>query len=119
LVWAIDGAPIAENSRWNGFYQLGAFSKTLLCRHNRPYLVLGNAIDLGEYAPIPAADNPHPRLVFIGSRRCPWHGMAKIVALARAFSQWHFDIIGYGPDDVEGNVPSNVKLHGYLSAERV
>jgi hypothetical protein len=45
--------------------------------------------------------------------------MAKIVALARAFSQWHFDIIGYGPDDVEGNVPSNVKLHGYLSAERV
>jgi glycosyltransferase involved in cell wall biosynthesis len=96
------------------FISLELSQKPYYARHRRPYLVLGNAIDLGKYAPIPAPNNPHPRLVFIGSRRCPWHGMAKIVALARAFSQWHFDIIGYGPDDIQGNVPSNIKLHGYL-----
>jgi len=80
-----------------------------------PKAVIPNSIDLQRHEAFPAAQNDTPRLVFIGAPRTPWHGVDKIVRLARHFPAWTFDLIGPGPDEI-GNHPTNVKVHGLLDA---
>jgi glycosyltransferase involved in cell wall biosynthesis len=78
-----------------------------------PIVVVPNSIDLARREPFPPADNNAPRLVFIGAPNTPWHGVDKIVRIARAFPTWTFDLIGPGPDEVVGH-PLNVRVHGLL-----
>lgn len=79
---------------------------------SKPIEVIGNGINLDNIKPFPAPDNPVPHLVFLGSEGQVWHGVDKIVLLARAFPNWHFDIVGPRLEGME--VPPNVTLHGFL-----
>lgn len=78
-------------------------------------VVVPNSIDLARHEPLPPTDNDAPRLVFIGAPHTPWHGVDKIMRLARAFPTWTFDVIGPGPEEVVGH-PLNVRVHGLLDA---
>ena len=79
-----------------------------------PRLVIGNGITLAD---IPhratASDNPSPRLFFIGSSDWEWHGIDKILLLARLRPDWRFDIVG-GASMRGPEVPSNVQCRGQL-----
>jgi glycosyltransferase involved in cell wall biosynthesis len=80
-----------------------------------PTAVIPNSVDLFRHEPLPAARNDAPRLVFIGAPGTPWHGVDKILRLARACPGWSFDVIGPSPEEVP-DAPSNVRVHGLLVA---
>lgn len=76
--------------------------------------VIANGIDLASVAPAarPEAVLGRPRAAFIGSPNQPWHGVDKIVWLARQRPSWTFDIIG--EEAPSTSVPDNVTFHGVL-----
>jgi hypothetical protein len=80
---------------------------------HKPGLVVSNSIDLSAVAPMPAPRNDHPHLAFIGTPGFAWHGVEKLVELARIYPDIVIDVIGY--DHIEGlaDLPHNLILHGY------
>lgn len=86
-------------------------------RFGRPYIVIGNSIDLQRFQALPAPNNAGPILVFIGSTNQPWHGIDKIFWLARRFKHWRFDLIGPEPGGLK-DVPTNIVCHGFINKPR-
>jgi len=84
--------------------------------YHKPTCVIANGIDLENFIPLNAPINSAPRLAFIGNPGYLWHGVDKLVNLARLIPDVHLDIIGY--DSLPGfeALPGNLHLHGYLSA---
>lgn len=80
-----------------------------------PKAVIPNSIDLGHHEPLPPPHNASPRLVFVGAPRTPWHGVDKIMSMARQFPNWTFDVIGPGAKELAGH-PPNMQVHGLLDA---
>jgi hypothetical protein len=85
--------------------------------YRKPTCVIANGIDLRSFTPLSAPANVVPRLVFIGSPGYIWHGVDKLVDFARRFPDLQLDIIGYDALPEFEPLPSNLNLHGYLSAE--
>jgi hypothetical protein len=79
--------------------------------------VIANGVDLKEFPILPAPANEHPSLVFIGHPGYVWHGVDKIVTLARMFPDLYLDIIGYDQLPDFGPLPANLTLHGYLEMD--
>ncbi len=80
-------------------------------------LVLGNAIDIALHPPSPSPTHPDPRLVFLGSSGCVWHGVDKLRPVARRFPTWRIDVVGLRREEVGGEWPGNVVFHGFLPNE--
>jgi glycosyltransferase involved in cell wall biosynthesis len=76
----------------------------------RPQIVLGNGIALDRIEPLPATFAERPRLAFIGSKGAEWHGVDKLVRLARALPEFDFDCIGIPQVVVESS--ANIVFHG-------
>ena len=85
--------------------------------YRKPMCVISNGIDLSVFQPLPAPDNDAPRLVFIGTPGYSWHGVDKLVELARIFPDLQVDIVGYDKLPEYEQLPSNLSLHGYLGAD--
>ncbi|GAB4503738.1 MAG: hypothetical protein Fur0043_07300 [Anaerolineales bacterium] len=89
-------------------------------RYRKPARVIANGIDLDNFTPLPAPSNPTPRLAFIANPGYLWHGVDKLVTLARLVPDIQVDIIGYDSlpvrQDKISPYPENLHLHGYLSA---
>ncbi len=92
-------------------------------RYRKPTRVIANGIDLENFEPLPAPSNLTPRLAFIANPGYLWHGVDKLVTLARLIPDVHLDIIGYdtlpvGRDFIPPGppLPENLHLHGYLPA---
>ena len=85
--------------------------------YRKPTCTIANGIDLDSFLPLPAPTNITPRLVFIASPGYPWHGVDKLVELARRYKDLQIDIIGY--DNLPGYepLPVNLCLHGYLASK--
>lgn len=83
----------------------------------RPHVVVPNGIDLQRFTPQPPSGNTQPHLFFIGHPHTIFHGLDKIAALARHFTDWHFDIVGPGPDEFEAPLPPNLVVHGLLAQD--
>jgi hypothetical protein len=82
-----------------------------------PALVLGNGVDLSTLTPLPAATGASPRLVVLSHPGTPWHGVDKLVGLARREPTWDFDVIGPVPADFGAQIPPNMHLHGWCAPE--
>lgn len=82
----------------------------------KPVVVIANGIELAKCEPLPAPNNPHPRLIFIGAADNPWHGVDKILRLARSNPGWLFDLVGDTTFGQPGPLAENVTMHGHLSA---
>jgi glycosyltransferase involved in cell wall biosynthesis len=68
---------------------------------------------------LPAPKNAHPVLTLVGTPGMSWHGVDKLIEFAKLFPEITVNIVGYGAGDVDGAVPSNVKLHGFLNSQQV
>lgn len=86
-------------------------------RFRKPYRVIGNGICLREFEPVPPVLQGEVHLVFIGHNGIPWHGVDKIMYLARACPDWRFDIVGTEALDDARELP-NVHFHGFLDRGR-
>ena len=84
---------------------------------DKPMCVISNGIDLSAFSPLDAPNNAIPRIVFIGTPGFSWHGVDKLVELARTFPDLQVDIVGYGELPEYEPLPSNLTLHGYLGAD--
>jgi glycosyltransferase involved in cell wall biosynthesis len=85
--------------------------------YRKPTCVITNGIDLSAFQPLPAPNNPMPRVVFIGTPGYAWHGVDKLVELARRYPDVQVDIVGYDQLPEYEPLPSNLVLHGYLGAD--
>ena len=78
--------------------------------------VIANGIDLDATAFLQAPTNKRPRVIFAGTDSSPWHGVDKILWLARRLPCFDFDIVGdlsVGKNDS----PNNVCVHGFQSGD--
>ncbi len=83
--------------------------------YHKPTCVIANGVNLDKFIQLPAPSNHIPRLVFIGNPGCLWHGIDKLVTLARLVPDIQLDLIGYSElPDLEP-LPENITLHGYLA----
>ena len=48
-----------------------------------------------------------------------WHGVDKLLPLAERYSDLQIHIVGYRRADLQGKIPENVHLYGYLDHEDV
>jgi len=80
----------------------------------KPSVVIGNSIALQDYPRFPPPNNQTARLVFLGTGNQPWHGVDKIITLAKRFPKWYFDLIGPTFNTIK-YVPPNVFGHGRLT----
>lgn len=85
-----------------------------LRRFGPPVATIPNGIELASLPVLPGREGP-PRIGFVGSAGCPWHGVDDLVALARTWPELQVEIIGYSPADIAGAVPENVRAHGPLT----
>lgn len=86
--------------------------------YRKPVCVIANGVDLSKFPPLPPAKNLVPHLVFIGSPGYAWHGVDKIMVLARQIPDVNIDVVGYDRlPDLEP-LPENIKLHGYLGVDQ-
>jgi len=80
-----------------------------------PKCVVGNGIDLERYPALPVSKSKTPHLLFISSPAV-WHGIDKLMFLAKQFPHWTFHLVGLTSSDVP-QAPKNVQLYGRLSLD--
>ena len=76
-----------------------------------PKYIIGNGIDLSKYR-ITKVENNTIDLVFIGTDGQKWHGVDKILELAKVKTNWHFHIIGISNTKLKLN---NITFYGVLN----
>jgi hypothetical protein len=79
--------------------------------------VITNGVDLGAYPMLAARASGAPRLVFVGTAGQPWHGVDKLVRLARVQPDWRVDIVG--SQRPGSGAPPNMTWHGALGRDDV
>ena len=84
-------------------------------RYRRPSVVIANGVRLVDVPAVPPPDPPNaaPRLIFLGHPHSPWHGLDQLEAMAAAFPDWEFDVVGPGPVELTRRLP-NLRAHGVL-----
>lgn len=85
--------------------------------YRKPTCVIANGVDLNKFIQLPAPANHIPHLVFIGNPGCLWHGVDKLVTLARLIPDIQLDIVGYSELPDFEPLPENITLHGYLALQ--
>lgn len=77
----------------------------------KPVCVIANGFDVRSVQPRKPPCNTRPQIVFVGSPGQAWHGVDKVLDLARRLPGFDFHIVG---PELAGDTPSNVVRHGYL-----
>lgn len=89
-----------------------------IANYRKPYVVISNGIEIKNYHVLPPSENLNPHLVFIGTPGYPWHGVDKLILLAKKLPEIHFDIIGYTQKNVQNSqIPPNMVFHDFLKQE--
>ncbi len=83
-------------------------SKTF-CTQGKPCTVIANGADVASMPFVSSVANSRPKFVFIGSAGQPWHGVDKIVAMARNMKAFDFHVVG-----MDGASSDNLFFHGFL-----
>jgi len=94
----------------------GSFS-----RFHGPACTIPNGADVEDFPFRENTNNLQPNLVFVGSPGQAWHGLDKIWWLAKQLGHCKFHIVGPSRAECEAvwsDLPENVELHGYLSADK-
>ena len=87
-------------------------------RWGTPVEVVTNGIDL-DGVPIAARrDRERPLAAFLLGLPMPWHGLDKLLALARAVPDWDFAVIGVAPAGLPRDAPANVFGHPRMGRDR-
>lgn len=97
------------------FANSGLMNTSEFNRFHKQSIVLTNGIDLKSTPSYPAPNNTPPHLIFIGTPGMAWHGLDKLVDLARTFPDLIIDIVGMSEIEGISDLPGNLILHGYLS----
>ena len=86
----------------------------LLPRHNKPFAVISNGINLTQIEVLPPPQNNQPVITMVCSPGMKWHGVDKLMRFAEQAPDVIVNLVGYSAKDLETPSPPNVKLHGFL-----
>lgn len=81
-----------------------------------PVRVIANGADL-DIEPLQSPGAAEPLAIFLAGTLMPWHGIDKLLVLARELPQWRFALVGVPVDALEGPPPANVELHPSMPRE--
>ena len=84
-------------------------------RLQAPCVVIGNSISLQAHSELAPGRSDVPTLAFLGTDKQAWHGVDKILWLARARKNWKFYLIGISATP-ERERPDNVSFYGPMKA---
>lgn len=87
-------------------------------KFNKPSLVVGNGYDFNNVAYQKQSFSEPAKFVFIGTPGQAWHGVDKVLFLAKKFTENEFHIIGPSVE-ILANASKNVIIHGYLNQMEV
>ena len=83
-----------------------------------PQVVISNGINLSNFTVKKSADQDKIRLVFVGSSNMKWHGLNRIMELAKMFTSWEFIIVGTDYEAYE-EIPDNVSCIGWIDKDKL
>lgn len=127
---------VEYRSRGYIFYWINRLTRNLILAPARGYIVpthelirllhlkiekcihiVSNGIDVKEAQVLPPTAHQQPVITLVGSPGMDWHGVDKLIQLAKIYPDLQINIVGYSSKDIEGTVPKNVNLHGFLHKE--
>jgi len=82
-------------------------------------VVISNGINMEDVEILPPTQNKTPVITLVGSPGMNWHGVDKMLTLVTMCPDLTINIIGYSKNDVGGDVPPNLHLHGFLGREQI
>lgn len=88
-------------------------------KYGKPVKVIANGINLDLYEQLPPPSNPKPVITFVGSPGMTWHGVDKLVHVARKCPDLTINVVGYRSSDIGSDLPPNLNPHGFLNRENV
>lgn len=80
-------------------------------------LTIANGIEVERYPNRQPPSNPAPRLIFVGSAGCAWHGVDKLSHIGQRFPEWTIDVVGMERSAASVEMPRNVVFHGFLGED--
>jgi hypothetical protein len=81
--------------------------------------IISNGMDVKEAQAFPPTNHKHPTITLVGSPGMDWHGVDKLIQLAKIYSDLQINIVGYLPKDVDETFPMNVHFHGFLGKDEL
>lgn len=85
-------------------------------KYDKPIITISNGY---EFESLPKKNNYHkntrPQLIFVGSPGMVWHGVDKVVQMAKNITEYDFHLVGVSFE----NGPSNIINHGTLNKENL
>lgn len=92
-------------------------TSSIFKKYKKPFIVIGNGYDFDGVLSIRKNSNEIIKFVFIGTPNQNWHGIDKVITMAKYFHSHEFHIIGISKDELQINC-SNITTYGYLSQEK-
>jgi hypothetical protein len=96
-----------------GFVSVSYEIENLYKKYNKPIVTIANGYDISQIPKFEKTINERKQVIFVGSPNQAWHGVEKIIYLAKNLKEFDFHIVG-----PVLNLPqklNNIKLHGYLA----
>jgi hypothetical protein len=103
---------------------VGVTSECLEGLPHRPNVQVGNSIDFSDSVFISSRLERcvSKKIIFVGSEGCPWHGVDRLVDVARELPEYKFFVVGYSKGYLMNNIsralPNNFIACGYLTGSR-
>lgn len=80
-----------------------------------PSTVVSNGINLSSFITRKNAEvESNVNLVFVGSKNMEWHGLDRVLDLAKEFEQYNFIVVGYDKKGFLADTPRNVTFCGWV-----
>ncbi|MBM3138220.1 MAG: glycosyltransferase family 4 protein [Chloroflexi bacterium] len=86
-------------------------------KFNKPQCVIGDGVPLDRIPEIKAPNNQIPIISFVGSPGKIWHGVDKLLDLAKLCPDIRVHVIGYDRSEVVATIPDNLIFLGYLKGD--
>lgn len=85
----------------------------------KPIRVIANGIDFEKNQLLASPKNITPIITIVASAGAVWHGVDKLIYLAKRFPDLTINIVGDGQENMDGLVPSNVHMLGFVPRDQV
>ena len=84
-----------------------------------PSCVVSNGIDFQKFKTFSTKPKGKVNMVFVGSGNMAWHGVGKVLELAKLLHQFHFKIVGYYKEDFPTLSLENVTFFGWVEKKEL
>lgn len=102
---------------------VGVTKECLAGLPNKPSIQCGNSIEFDRslFEEVLEGRRSEKVCIFVGSSGCPWHGVDRLLEIARRNPDYVFRIVGYTKGNVEkstqNDIPNNVELFGHVTGK--